>query len=300
MAVTTPDPVLGPKAGIRDFFWNVLEADFDVPDDQKSLAMRLAPMVRWSIHILILCNVLALIAETHYAMDDPEMAYFMAFETFSVWIFVAEYLLRIWACFDRIPGNEEVDTSVAFPVRIMKHGWSFFWKPMYLIDILAILPYFLPFMISGMDLRSVRLLRMIRILKLTRQAGALQLIGGVLREKREELSAAFFLMGLLLVVAASLMYFAENEAQPDQFSSITASLWWAVATLSTVGYGDMYPITALGKILAGSMAMICIALFGIPAGLLASGFNDALEQERKKKLAAEGDICPHYTRPYDK
>ena len=121
-------------------------------------------------------------------------------------------------------------------------------------------------------IRIARVFRLLRLAKLARYSEALRTVINVGRRKKKELSVTLLVLSLLLVLASCLVYYVEHEAQPDQFSSIPASMWWAVATLTTVGYGDIYPVTVLGKVLASVIAILGIRMFGLPAGVLGAGF----------------------------
>jgi voltage-gated potassium channel len=161
---------------------------------------------------------------------------------------------------------------------------------MAIIDLVAILPFYLP--LVGIDLRSLRVLRLLRILRIAkvgRYYSSLNLIKHVFQAKKEELVLTSAMMGLLLVVSSSLLYYCESAVQPDAFSSIPATMWWAVATLTTVGYGDMYPVTLLGRLLAGTIAILGIGMFALPTGILGAGFVEAI-QKQKKELVQR---CPH-------
>jgi len=161
---------------------------------------------------------------------------------------------------------------------------------MALVDLLAILPFYLP-MLLPIDLRflrALRLMRLFRLLKMGRYVKSLRLMRHVLARRKEELLITLFSVLLLLVLSSSLMYFIEREAQPDKFASIPAAMWWGIATLTTIGYGDMYPVTALGKILGGFIALLGIGLFALPAGILASGFAAEIQQRDHP-----GKRCPH-------
>jgi len=158
---------------------------------------------------------------------------------------------------------------------------------MMVIDLLAIAPVFLIGL--GMDLRSLRMfrtVRLFRIFKVTRYVRALETIKHVLRDKREQLAMTIGIVLFLLLITSSLMYELEHDAQPQAFSSIPATMWWAVASLTTVGYGDLYPITPLGKLLAAISAVLGVGLVALPAGILASGFS----QETKENIPTQ---CPH-------
>lgn len=155
---------------------------------------------------------------------------------------------------------------------------------------MAILPFYLPlFMIYDLRfIRILRLLRLFRFFKLGRYLNASKVIGNVFRSKKEELVLSFVITFFLVIVASSVMYYAEHDAQPEKFSSIPETMWWSVATLTTVGYGDEYPITSLGKFLTACISILGIGMFALPAGILASGFSDEF-----KKMKGEKNFCPH-------
>ena len=226
--------------------------------------------------LLILANVVALVLESVEGIRSQYGRWFFAFEAFSVGVFTVEYGVRVWAA-----GAEQRYRGVIGRVR-------FALTPMAVVDLLAVLPFYLPFL--GADLRvvrAVRLLRAFRILKLGRYSAALLTIGRLIRGKKEELVATLIILFMLLVLASSLMYYAEHEAQPGSFSSIPATMWWGIVTITTIGYGDMYPVTAVGKCLAGVIALIGIGMFALPTSILGSAF---LEEAQAKH---RGKRCPH-------
>jgi len=228
---------------------------------------------------LIVANVVAVILETVAAVRETVGRGFQYFEWFSVVVFTIEYLLRLWSC----TASPRFERPVAGRLR-------FALSPMALVDLAAILPTYVPMLIP-VDLRVLRILRLMRLgrmLKLARYSESFSLLGGVLRAKRAELGVTGFAGGVLLLLASSLMYFVENAAQPEAFSSIPAALWWGVSTLTTVGYGDIYPVTSLGKVLGGVIGVLGVGLFALPAGILAGGFAEALQKPR-----APVPTCPH-------
>ena len=157
---------------------------------------------------------------------------------------------------------------------------------MAIIDLIAITPFYMTFIVT--DTRILRILRFLRLLRMTKHSKHsknFHIITNIIYKKRSELLTSLILMFSLLLICSTGVYFAENEAQPEKFSSIPSSMWWAVATLTTVGYGDIFPITSIGKLLGSISAIFGIGLFALPAGLLASGFSDELEKEKKN--------CPH-------
>jgi voltage-gated potassium channel len=160
-----------------------------------------------------------------------------------------------------------------------------------LIDLLAILPYYLH-VIVGLDLRVLRILRLFRFLRLFRLTAYMKsakLVRNVFVSKASDLKLSLLLIVLLIIISASLVYFAEHLAQPDTFTSIPKTFWWAVVTVTTVGYGDMIPITIAGKVLTAIITLAGIALFALPAGIITAGF---LEESRKAKHP-KLHTCPH-------
>jgi voltage-gated potassium channel len=241
-----------------------------------ALGDRTSRMFDIAILSLIALNVATLVLATVESIDARLGAFFALVEIVSILIFTAEYLLRVWSA----TASERFSGAVRGRVRFAA-------TPMALVDLLAILPFWLPFM--GIDLRflrAVRLFRVLRVAKLGRYSTALQTLARVFAAKKEELVVTVSLGGVLLLLASALIYFAENAAQPEVFSSIPAATWWAVATLTTVGYGDVYPITALGRVLGSLVAILGIGMFALPTGILGAAFVDELK--RSKSTA-----CPH-------
>ena len=231
------------------------------------------------IMALISLNVIAVILGTVEPLGTRYSRVFSTFELASVVVFTVEYLLRLWTCVL----NERFRSPLTGRVRYAL-------SPLALIDLFAILPFYLPMLIP-IDLRflrALRLFRLLRLLKLGRYSDSLRTLAAVLRAKKEELAITAFVVLILLIIASSLMYFAEMEAQPEVFSSIPAAMWWGVATLTTVGYGDICPVTAVGKFFGAFIAILGIGMVALPAGILASGFAEEIQRRRAKRR-----ICPH-------
>jgi voltage-gated potassium channel len=250
---------------------------------------RAARLVNAFILGLIVANVAALILETVEPVYQLAPRAFRAFEVASVAIFSIEYLFRLWSCVE--------DPRFARPVA---GRLRFVFTPMALVDLCSILPFYLPLVrVDARFVRALRLLRLFRIAKLGRYSTALQTLGRVARAKKEELVAALSLLVLLLVISSTLVYHAEHSAQPDKFSSIPAAMWWGIVTLATVGYGDVCPVTAIGKILGGVIAVLGIGLFALPTGILGAGFMDDLQRRRAEEAGAakpapgSSQVCPH-------
>jgi len=230
---------------------------------------------------LILANTFVLIAETVSGFGAGYESWLFAFEWFSVAVFVVEYLLRVWSI--------TADPTYAHPVRGRLRWMA---TPMAIIDILAILPAFLT--LVGIDLRFLRVLRMLRIVKLGRYADSFVILGNVLQRSRRELITSGFLVGLALLLTSSFMYYAEKDVQPESFSSIPRAMWWGVITLTTTGYGDVVPMTALGRVLGGMTAVLGVAAIALPIGILSSAFVQEIEARRKQREASgKGFPCPH-------
>ncbi len=226
---------------------------------------------------LILLNVAAVIAESVEPIGTRYRDAFRFFEIFSVIIFSCEYALRLWACVE--------DPRYSGAVRgRLRYALS----PLALIDLLAILPFYLSFVTT--DLRILRILRVFRLLrmaKIARYSQTLQIFGRVLVATRMQLLLTLILMCVLLLLSSSLMYAVELQAQPRAFSSIPAAMWWAIATLTTVGYGDIYPVTVWGKIFGSLVSVFGIAMFALPTAVLGAAFLDEIRSVQKKT------VCPH-------
>ena len=228
---------------------------------------------------LILSNIVVVILESMAALQREYSQFFHRFDLVSVVIFTAEYVMRMWVCTVRDEYKGAVRGRLRYAV-----------SPMAIVDLVAIVPFYLPLLFT-FDLRILRLfrlLRLLRIIKVARYSSSLRLFQQVYVMKKSELTMCFFAILFLLVVSSSLIFFAEHEAQPEAFSSIPASMWWGVATLTTVGYGDMYPITPLGKFLGSVIALLGIGLFALPAGILGSGFVVAMRRTPSSRF-----FCPH-------
>jgi voltage-gated potassium channel len=232
--------------------------------------------------LLILLNAVAVVLETVVELRETYGSIFDSLEMVSVAIFTAEYLLRLWIA--------PLDARYAKPVRgRLRYALT----PMALVDLLAILPTVMQ-LIFPLDLRIVRFLRLFRLFrlfKMSRYVESLDTLDDVVRSKKEELAVMLVVILMLLVFSSSLMYVVENEAQPDKFPDIPSAMWWGVATLTTVGYGDVFPVTGLGKVLGTFIAFLGIGIFALPTGILASGFAEEVKKRREKNKLYPA--CPH-------
>jgi voltage-gated potassium channel len=228
---------------------------------------------------LILINVVAVILESVPSLRQQWGQIFRGLEYFSVAVFSVEYLARVWSIVDNRWRRE-----YAHPVR---GRLRFMFTPMALIDLFAIAPFWLS-VFFPVDLRFLRVARLLRILKLSRYSAAMNLLFEVLREEVRVIMAALFVVVVLIVLMASATFLVENRAQPEDFASIPDAMWWAVVTVTTVGYGDVVPVTPMGKILGSILGLIGVGMVALPAGILASGFNEAMHR-RRNSLRREVD-----------
>jgi voltage-gated potassium channel len=230
---------------------------------------------------LIILNVIAIALETLNGLPEEIKSILRVFEFISIIIFTLEYLLRIYVSEITFPANSKIASAFRFII-----------SPYGIIDLLAILPFYMPFVIKT-DLRFLRIIRLIRffrVFKISRYNSTLKLIGDVFKEKRNALGMTFFIAGLLLLISGFIMYSVENPVQPDKFPNVFASFWWAVATLTTVGYGDIYPITVLGKVISSIVAFLGIGLIALPTGIISSGFIEKIGHAKDQKGTF---CCPH-------
>ncbi len=228
------------------------------------------------LSILIFLNTIAIILHSIPSLRASYNQYFIDFEVFSVVIFTVEYLLRVWSIVEQPGFHHPLKGRVKYIFSV----WG-------IIDFLAIFPFY--FSLFNTDLgfvRILRVLRMLRLFRLSRYFHALRIISNVMKAKKEELVLSMSFILFLLFIASSLMYFLEHEIQPTVFKSIPDALWWGVNNMTTVGYGDMMPITPIGKVISGIVSILGVAAFALPTGILASGFAEHLETPKSTK-------CPH-------
>ena len=214
------------------------------------------------ILLLIVVSLISFSLETLPDLTKQERSWLDSIELFCVVVFTLEYVLRIASS---------------------KKPFKFIFSFMGIIDLAAILPFYLAL---GVDLRSVRGLRMLRIFrvfKLARYNKAFHRFNLAIGLVRQEIVIFFSAAIMLIYLTAVGIYYFENAAQPDKFGSVFDSLWWSVVTLTTVGYGDVYPVTAGGKIFTVLVLFIGLGIVAVPTGLIASALNQARELERKEE-----------------
>ena len=246
---------------------------------------RLGRVVNFAIMLLIGVSFVAIIIESMADIGQRYRTEFHILEVSVIAVFTLEYALRLWSC--------TADPAYAHPLKgRVKFAGGFF----SVIDLMAILPFYLAFL--GLDLRALRLFRLLRVFKLLRHFTAAELLPQAFHNKRQELIITAAVVLVLFMISSAFIYAVEHDAQPEAFSSIPAAMWWAVATLSTVGYGDIAPVTPWGKFLGGIVAFLGIGMFALPAGILAQGLNEAIEASKAGDATTSAQaqaptVCPH-------
>jgi voltage-gated potassium channel len=220
--------------------------------------------------VLILLNVVAFAAETVPSLEEKYHAWFLAFEAFSVTFFTFEYLLRLWA---------GVEMPFLKQMPVWKARLNFALRPFLILDLLVILPFYLSFLFPLLDLRVLRLFRVLRVLKLARYSPALHTLIKVVANERRALLGALILTLTMLLFSATGIYFIEHKVPGSPFTSVPEAAWWAMATLTTVGYGDVIPLTPLGKMFGAIVMLIGLGLFALPIAIISTGF--AQESSRR-------------------
>ena len=227
------------------------------PGDALSL------VVGWYLVVLIIANVAAAVVETVGSVRDTYAHLFDAFEYFSVAVFTLEYLMRLWVADLHAP------LSSLGPLRARLR---FAAQPSAIIDLLAIAPFYLALFGIGADLRVLRMFRLVRFLKLARYSSGLRSLLAAMAEESRALLGAFVVMTGVALTAATLLYLLEHQVHPDGFGSIPQALWWAIATLTTVGYGDVVPVTPVGKLVGSMVMLLGLMMFALPVGIVATAF----------------------------
>jgi voltage-gated potassium channel len=211
------------------------------------------------IQALILVSVITFSIETIPNLKPQTRFILQSVEWFSVVVFTIEYFLRVYVA-DRKP----------------RFVFSFFG----IIDLLAILPFYLSFGVDLRSLRALRFLRLFRILKLVRYNRAMSHFTQAIKSAKEEILLFIFITLILIYFSAVGIYYFENQAQPEHYSSIFDSLWWAIITLTTVGYGDVYPITVGGKVFTFFILMIGLGIVAIPTGIISSALTKSVDKKQ--------------------
>ena len=248
---------------LRKFVYNNLH--------NEDYETRLSRAINYFLIALIMSNAAAVLLESVHQYYVRYEAFFYYFELFSIFIFTTEYILRFWP----VAESDSFESAWKNRLNWVKSGGA-------IIDLLAILPAYLNFFVH-FDLRFLRIVRLLRLLKLTRYFVSLQILLRVIEREKGSFQAVIFILVIMIIMAAAGVYLIESRVQPDVFSSIPASMWWAVVTLTTVGYGDVTPVTPLGRFLGALITILGVGLAALPAGILANGLANELEL-RKQEL----------------
>lgn len=227
---------------------------------------------------LVLLNVVAVVLESVESIYADHHLRFYYFEIFSVFAFTVEYGLRLWANGAVRYEKARGPSNGTFRYAVSFHG---------LIDLIAILPFYLQVLFPGLDLRVLRILRLMRVFKLSHYSTALEDLFSAIYQERRSFAAACYLLLLALVLTSSIMFYAEHPYQPEKFSSIPNAMYWALITLTTVGYGDVSPVSAVGKVISIFTAFLGVSIVAMLTGIVASAFSNQLA---RKKVLFEDQI----------
>jgi len=257
---------------LKQRVYDIFESD---NPDPKDIANKI---IDWTVIVFIFLSVISVILETvPWVHTQPTLVHLLrVVEIVSVVVFTLEYILRFW--------------SITIDPRYSQPFWGrirFFFTFMSIIDVMAIAPfYFTAFagmtMIDLRFLRMLRMVRLLRVLKLARYSAAIQNIFKVISLKKADILVAISIVIMLTLLSSSVLYFVEHEAQPDKFTSIPDSMWWAICTLTTVGYGDIFPITWLGKIITAFITLLSLGIIALPAGIIVTGYQEVAAMKAKK------------------
>lgn len=262
--------------------WRRMLFEIVEPDKGSSVASRIFD---WLITALILLSVVIVFAGT-FDLPQRTLNALSAVECIASIVFTVEYGIRILTADFLYPECGAIRSRLRYVL-----------SPMAIVDFVAVLPFWLPMLLPGtmLGVRALRLVRLLRIFKLNRYFDAMKAIGDVIAAKKRELLGSLFFVAILMLISSLLMYSAEHEAQPEVFRNAFSGLWWAVATLTTVGYGDIYPVTAFGRLVGAFIAFSGIAAVAIPTGIITSGLSERISRVDASEDMADTDIkaCLH-------
>lgn len=261
-ALTTENISIAARAStLRSSVFRVLET----AEEHDSVSR----VVDLALVMLIIASVIAVLLESVPSIESKYSEFLAIFEAVTIGVFSVEFLLRLWSSVEAGPDAAAQPWLTRLRYLVSFHA---------VIDMLAILPFYLLLygVVGVVDMRFLRAIRLLRVLKLMRYSPALNMLFTTFRENGRALAAAFLILITVMLLAASGMYYFERDSQPEDFGSIPAAMWWAFATLTTVGYGDVTPITAGGKIFGALITVVGIGMVALPTSILASGYNRQL------------------------
>jgi voltage-gated potassium channel len=268
------------ERGIREHIYHIIDNE-----EEQNFASQAFEIF---ITLLILTSIVSIVLESFANLRAAYGVYFDGFENLTLGIFTVEYLLRVWTADYKY---KEADSWWLAASKFVSSGTG-------IVDLLAISPIFFQMstllgwsnLMKQSDFRFIRILkitRLLRIFKMNSFTNSITVVADVFKEKRHDLGITLFVTFVLLLVSSTIMWYVEGGEQPDKFPNIVASFWWAIATLTTVGYGDVFPVTPLGKFLSGFIALLGIGLVALPAGILSSAFIEKLENGTIKEEEVE-------------
>ena len=270
----------------QDFVYRTIQPDSDAEGTRFTLVFDAVIMLLIGISVAIVFAVT-------FDLPPAIMDVLKKAEWVIVLVFSAEYLLRLWTANLRYRSKQKF-----FLWRILFPRLRYMRSIMAIVDLLAILPSFLPYLLpEGMlGIRALRLIRLLRIFKVTQHSRTLSAITDVIKEKAKDLLAVFFFMSLMVLFLSLLMYAAEHDAQPDKFENAISALWWAVETFTKSGTRGFYPVTTLGRIIGAVISVLGICLIAIPTGIISSGLIEQLKNRSSKEERSER-VCSNDDAP---
>ena len=228
----------------------------------------------WDLSLfgLVVLNLIAVALESVPTLQLNYGSWFYSFEIFSVIVFTVEYVARVWSA----PAKRDHENGETGLKARIRYIFSFYG----LIDLVAILPFYIQAFFPGLDLRVLRALRLLRILKLNHYNSALDDLFGAIVEEKKSFLTTLYIFSVAFVLSSSLIYYAEHKVQPEDFRSIPDAMYWSIITLTTVGYGDVSPITVFGKSIAAITAIFGVVVVALLTGIVANAFNKQMERRK--------------------
>jgi voltage-gated potassium channel len=225
-----------------------------------------------SLFSLVVLNLIAVALESVPTLQNNYGSWYYNFEIFSVIVFTFEYVSRVWSA----PAKRDFENGETALKARLRYVFSFYG----IIDLVAILPFYIQAFFPGLDLRVLRALRLLRILKLNHYNSALDDLFGAILEEKKSFMTTLYIFSVAFVLSSSLIYYAEHKVQPEAFRSIPDAMYWSIITLTTVGYGDVSPITVFGKSIAAITAIFGVVVVALLTGIVANAFNAQMDRRK--------------------